>query len=117
LSEVTATGWASAVAAGVLYYAVAFWFYVVALRRVRPAVAGVFLNLIPIFGLAASRLFLDERLTARQWVGAALIVTAVVAVARSQAHADESLASDRRGRAARRRSARDLSPTAARRPT
>jgi drug/metabolite transporter (DMT)-like permease len=117
LSDVTATGWASAVAAGVLYYAVAFWFYVAALRRVRPAVAGMFLNLIPIFGLAASRLFLEERLTARQWAGAALIVAAVVAVARRRAHTDEGLASGRRVRAVRRRRARALSPTAARRPT
>ena len=87
LSNVSATGWASAVIAGVLYYAVAFWFYINGLRRVRPAIAGIFLNLIPIFGLTASRLLLDERLSGRQWVGAALIVTAVVAIARGQAEA------------------------------
>ena len=71
LSNVSPTGWASAVVAGVLYYAVAFWFYINGLRRVRPAVAGMFLNLIPLFGLAASRVLLDERLSGRQWVGAA----------------------------------------------
>ncbi len=87
MSNVSATGWASAVIAGVLYYAVAFWFYINGLRRVRPAIAGMFLNLIPIFGLTASRLLLDERLSGRQWVGAALIVTAVVAIARGQAEA------------------------------
>lgn len=85
LSAVSATGWASAVVAGVLYYAVAFWFYLTGLRRIAPAVAGVFLNLIPIFGLASSRLFLNEQLTARQWVGAAVIVTAVVTITRAQA--------------------------------
>jgi probable blue pigment (indigoidine) exporter len=85
LSNVSLTGWASAVIAGVLYYAVAFWFYINGLRHVRPAVAGMFLNLIPLFGLAASRVLLDERLSGRQWVGAALIVAAVLAIARGQA--------------------------------
>jgi hypothetical protein len=47
----------------------------------------MFLNLIPLFGLAASRVLLDERLSGRQWVGAVLIVVAVVAIARGHARA------------------------------
>jgi drug/metabolite transporter (DMT)-like permease len=77
---VSGTAWLSALGAGILYYAVAFWFYVTGLRGVRPAFAGMFLNLIPMFGLAASYLFLDERLTGRQWFGAALILAAVVTI-------------------------------------
>ena len=93
LSGVSATAWVSAVAAGVLYYAVAFWFYVNGLRRVRPAFAGMFINLIPVFGLAVSYALLDEHLTARQWLGAATILAAVVTVARLQAsaHATDSV--------------------------
>jgi probable blue pigment (indigoidine) exporter len=81
LSDVSATAWLSAAAAGVLYYAVAFWFYVTGLRGVRPGIAGMFINLIPVFGLAASCMLLDERLTSRQWIGAVIILTAVVTVA------------------------------------
>ena len=66
LSNVSPKGWASAVIAGVLYNAVAFWFCISGLRSVRPGVAGMFLNLIPVFGLTASRLLLDERLSGRQ---------------------------------------------------
>ena len=49
-----------------------------------PAFAGMFINLIPVFGLAVSYAFLDERMTARQWLGAAAILSAVVTVARRQ---------------------------------
>jgi drug/metabolite transporter (DMT)-like permease len=86
---VSGTAWLSALGAGILYYAVAFWFYVTGLRGVRPAFAGMFLNLIPMFGLAASYLFLDERLTGRQWFGAALILAAVVTIARLQTPAPQ----------------------------
>jgi probable blue pigment (indigoidine) exporter len=87
LSSVSPTAWASALIAGVFYYAVAFCFYINGLRRVRPAVAGMFLNLIPLFGLAASRVLLDERLSGRQWLGAVLIVVALLAIARGQSRA------------------------------
>ncbi len=87
LSGVSATGWSSAIGAGVLYYAVAFWFYVTGLRGVRPWFAGMFINLIPVFGLAASYVFLDERLTARQWVGGGLILAAVLMITRLQSPA------------------------------
>jgi drug/metabolite transporter (DMT)-like permease len=45
---------------------------------------GLFLNLIPIFGVAGAYLFLGERLTAVQWIGGTLILLAVVAVLRGQ---------------------------------
>lgn len=57
LSDVSATGWISAALAGVLYYGVAFWFYVTGLRRVPAASAAVFLNLIPIFVLPPAACF------------------------------------------------------------
>ena len=68
--------WASAVVSGVLYYALAFWLYLTGLRRIPAALAGLFLNLIPIFGVGAGYL-LGERLSALQMLGAALIVGAV----------------------------------------
>lgn len=72
--------WVAAVASGVLYYGLAFWFYISALTRVPASVAGAFLPLIPVFGVAAGYL-IGERLTERQWVGAAVVVTAVTLVA------------------------------------
>ena len=68
--------WASAVVSGVLYYALAFWLYLTGLRRIPAALAGLFLNLIPIFGVGSGYL-LGERLSALQMLGAALIVGAV----------------------------------------
>ncbi len=68
---------AGAAASGVLYYAAAFWFYLRGLSCVRASVAGGFLNLIPVFGIAPAYVFLGERLTAIQWFGAILIVLSV----------------------------------------
>ena len=68
--------WASAVVSGVLYYALAFWLYLTGLRRISAAFAGMFLNLIPIFGISTGYL-LGERLSNLQLLGAVLIVGAV----------------------------------------
>lgn len=73
--------WMAAAASGVLYYGLGFWFFVTGLRQVPASVAGSFLPLIPVFGLAAGYL-IGERLEARQWAGALVIVAATVAVAR-----------------------------------
>jgi drug/metabolite transporter (DMT)-like permease len=71
---------------GLMYYVVAFWFYLRGLRSVPASTAGMFFNLIPVFGIAAAYVFLDERLTASQWAGAAIILGAVLALlARSPA--------------------------------
>ena len=84
LPAASAAAWVSAVVAGVLYYAAAFWFYLTGLRGVPAAVAGVFINLIPVFGIAAGYFLLAERLSGRQWLGALLIVVAVAGMARHQ---------------------------------
>ena len=83
LGDVSATGWASALVAGALYYGVAFWFWVRGLRTCSPAVAGLFINLVPVFGVAAAAVLLDERLVGRQWLGAALVIGAVSVLAAS----------------------------------
>jgi len=72
--------WALAAASGMLYYGLAFWFFVGGLRGVPAAVAGSFLPLTPVFGLAAAYL-LGDRFIDRQWVGAALVIAAAVAAA------------------------------------
>jgi drug/metabolite transporter (DMT)-like permease len=72
--------WLGAAASGVLYYGAGFWLFVTGLRRVPASLAGSFLPLIPVFGLAAGYL-VGERLEPRQWVGAVVIVAATAAIA------------------------------------
>jgi drug/metabolite transporter (DMT)-like permease len=79
-AEVSALGLASAIGSGVLYYAGAYWFYLGALRRVPASFAAVSFYLIPIVGLAASAILLQERLEPRQWVGSAIVLAAVLGV-------------------------------------
>jgi drug/metabolite transporter (DMT)-like permease len=81
-TSLTPLGLASAVGSGVLYYAGAYWFYLGALRRVPASLAAVSFYLIPIVGVAAGALLLGERLDPRQWVGAVIVLGAVLAIIR-----------------------------------
>ena len=74
------TTWALAAASGMVYYGFAFWFFVGGLKEVRASIAGSFLPLIPVFGLAASYLA-GDRLIGRQWVGVTLVILATAAAA------------------------------------
>ncbi len=76
--------WLWAIASGLVYYALAFWFYLVGLKKIPASLAGLFLNLIPIFAVGGAYLFLGERLAVGQWIGAALILVAVIAMLRLQ---------------------------------
>jgi probable blue pigment (indigoidine) exporter len=70
----------AAVAGGALYYGAAFWVYVSGLRRTTAARAGMYLTLIPVFGLVFSWLLLDERLNVAQVLGAVLVIGSLAAV-------------------------------------
>jgi len=89
LPDASATAWASAVTSGILYYGLGFWLYLTGLRHVPAVWAGLFLTLIPLFGILAGRLLLDEELSPRQWFGGLLIVVAVVAIAGRLARSSE----------------------------
>ena len=80
LGEINASGWVTAIASGVLYYGLAFAFYLTALQSVPASVAGLFLTLVPVFGLTGA-LVTGETLDAHQWAGAALVVGSVALVA------------------------------------
>jgi drug/metabolite transporter (DMT)-like permease len=71
---------ASAVASGVLYYAAAYWLYLGALRGVPASIAAGSFYLIPIVGVAAGALVLGERLGPGQWLGAAIVLAAVLGI-------------------------------------
>ena len=81
-ASLTPLGLASAVGSGAIYYAGAYWFYLGALRHVPASFAAVSFYLIPIVGVAASALLLGERLDPRQWVGAVIVLAAVLAIIR-----------------------------------
>ncbi len=72
--------WIGGALSGVMYYAAAFWFYLAGLRAVPVAVAGGFLNLIPVFGIATAYVLLAERLTPAQWTGTGVILLSVLAL-------------------------------------
>ena len=84
LTTISPAIWGWAALSGVLYYALAFWCYIIGLKQLPASTVGLFLNLIPIFGIGGAYLFLSERLTAVQWIGGTLILLAVVMVLRRQ---------------------------------
>jgi drug/metabolite transporter (DMT)-like permease len=84
LASIPLSFWIWGAAGGLVYYALAFWFYLVGLQQAPASLAAVFLNLIPIFGVTSAYLVLGERLTLAQWVGAAIILAAVTAIVRVQ---------------------------------
>ena len=84
LATISPETWLWAIASGIVYYALAFWFYIVGLKKIPASLAGLFLNLIPIFAVGGAYLFLEERLATVQWIGAALILAAVVVMLRLQ---------------------------------
>jgi drug/metabolite transporter (DMT)-like permease len=79
---VSALGWASAIASGVLYYGAAYWLYLSALRSVPASFAAASFYLVPVFGLAAGFAILGERLDPGQWLGIAIVSLAVVGILR-----------------------------------
>jgi drug/metabolite transporter (DMT)-like permease len=84
LTAISPASWGWAALSGVLYYALAFWCYIIGLKQMPASMVGLFLNLIPIFGVGAAYVFLGERLTLVQAIGGALILVAVVMVLRWQ---------------------------------
>ena len=81
-TALTPLGLASAIGSGALYYAGAYWFYLGALRHVPASFAALSFYLIPIVGVAAGALLLGERLDPRQWVGAVIVLGAILAIIR-----------------------------------
>lgn len=81
-AAISPSAWAWAAASGIFYYALAFWFYIIGLKKTPASLAGLFLNLIPIFGVGGAYLFLGERLITMQWIGALIILAAVFGIMR-----------------------------------
>lgn len=74
---------ALAVVSGVVQYALAFWLYLIGLRRLAASTAALFLTLIPVFGLSGAVVFLSETVAVLQAIGAVVIVVAVASARRA----------------------------------
>jgi drug/metabolite transporter (DMT)-like permease len=73
---------ASALATGVVQYALAFWLYLTGLRTLPMTTAAQFLTLTPVFGTLGAAVFLAERLVAWQVIGAGITILSIWAVLR-----------------------------------
>ena len=98
-SGVSAAGWLSAIVSGVLYYGVAYWLYLSALRQVPASIAAVSFYLIPVFGVAAGFVALGERLEPAQWLGVVIVLGAIALIVRHNATMEVDEAVDRPVRA------------------
>ncbi|MCG8349813.1 MAG: DMT family transporter [Chloroflexales bacterium] len=79
-----------AIISGIIQYALAFWLYLIALRGLPASIAAFYLTLIPLFGVGGASVFLGERLTFWQGIGAACILgTLILLSARRQAEHQE----------------------------
>ena len=74
---------ALALLSGVVQYALAFWFYLIGLRRFKAGTAALLLTLIPVFGLSGAAMFLGEAIRVSQVAGALIIVVAIACARRS----------------------------------
>jgi drug/metabolite transporter (DMT)-like permease len=79
----SATSWACALALGVLCTGVAYVLYFRSLAQLGPVRAITVTYLIPVFGVLWGGCFLDEPITARTILGAAVILTGTYMVLRS----------------------------------
>ncbi|MGQ0600442.1 MAG: DMT family transporter, partial [Anaerolineales bacterium] len=70
LEGISISAWAWAGLSGLIYYALAYWLYLIGLQRLPASLAAMSFNLIPIFGVGAALMLLGETLAPVQWVGA-----------------------------------------------
>ena len=84
LLTISPTVWGWAMLSGIVYYALGFWLYITGLKNTSASLAGFFMNLLPVFGIAGAYVFLGERLTTIQRVGAILILFSVANIVRLQ---------------------------------
>ena len=80
LAGISTEAWLSALASGLVYYALAYWFYLTGLRRSTASFAAMAFYLIPIFGVTAGIALLGERLDPMQWLGVAIVLAALLGV-------------------------------------
>jgi drug/metabolite transporter (DMT)-like permease len=71
-------GAASIVFLGILGTALSFTWYAAAVRDIGPTRAGMFINLVPVFGVLLGAMMLQERLSVATYLGGAIVVLGVL---------------------------------------
>ncbi|MFP9227953.1 DMT family transporter [Pectobacterium cacticida] len=67
-----------AIVSGIFQYALAFTFYLIALKHISAGLAGMFLNLVPVFGIVGAYLFLSEKMENIQIIGSVITICALL---------------------------------------
>lgn len=67
-----------AIISGIFQYGLAFIFYLIALKNISAGLAGMFLNLVPVFGIVGAWLFLGEEMRMIQIIGAIATICALL---------------------------------------
>lgn len=88
--HVGAQFWLAATTVGVGGFGLSFLLYNRAIKTVTATASAVVLNLIPVFGVLAAVLWLDESLDAAELIGGGLILTSVAGFAWTQRRTDLS---------------------------
>lgn len=78
-----ASSFSAAAVSGLCYYGLGFYIFLLGLKHIEAGRAGLYLNLVPVFTIALAYVLLGERLTLVQWIGAAIVLCAVVAISKS----------------------------------
>ncbi len=85
LGELPSSLWVLAIASGIVQYALAFTFYLAAMRGLAASIVGAFLYLAPVVSLAGAAIFLGEMLSLQQMIGAAMAIGALLLLSRMRA--------------------------------
>jgi len=73
-SRISLPFWLLALASGIMQYALAFLFYLIALQTIPVRQAAFYVALIPVFGVVSAVLILGEQPSFAQWIGVVLVV-------------------------------------------
>jgi len=66
--------WLLAIGSGIMQYALAFLFYLIALQNIPVSHAAFYVALIPVFGVASAVLMIGEHPSLAQWTGGSLVI-------------------------------------------
>lgn len=72
--------WAYIITSGIIQYAIAFYLYIYSLSKIPVNLAGVFLGLMPIFGLTLAFIFLKESLSMIQLIGSLIVIITILKI-------------------------------------
>lgn len=90
-----ATWWLAVPVIGVATSSLTFWLYLTSLRHISPGTTAQFLALIPITGFLGAVFILGEAASTAAFVGAAIVLVSLLAIARMEHHAEVIAAAER----------------------